>query len=729
MNIKEVLKKYYGYDSFRQGQEYIINSILEEKDFLAIMPTAAGKSICYQIPAIILEGTSIVISPLISLMKDQVDNLKQIGIDVAYINSTLSLSEYNKVISNIKVGNYKIIYVTPERFVSENFMSYFDNVNIPMIAIDEAHCVSQWGHDFRPSYVNISKVINSMKKRPIITAFTATATDRVKEDIITLLDLKDPLTITTGFDRKNLKFTIESPTNKFEYLDNYLKNCMNEPVVIYCSTRKEVDNIYEKLVKKGFLVSKYHAGMNETDKNKSQDDFINDNTQIIVATNAFGMGIDKSNIRFVIHYNMPSSMEAYYQEAGRAGRDGVNSECILLFSKKDIVTQKFLINRGESNNLANSVDEYAKLQHIIDYCNIDTCLRKYILKYFGETVEYENCNNCSTCTNSNIETDVTKEAQKILSCIARLNFKYGSNMIIDILKGSSNIKIKNLGLDKISTYGIMKEVNRNTIKDIIFYLNAKELIKSIGDEYPVIGITPKSKEVLFNSKSVIIKRKLETKLDNKQSINNKKEILDNIDMKLFEILKILRKDIATSNNIPPFIVFSDNTLLEMSSKYPISELEMLNISGVGQNKLEKYGEQFILKIKEYIKENNLEDKLKEIRKDLNLTNNNSNDMVSKKQDSSVNSNTYEETFKLYKMGKSIDEIVNLRKLSKNTIEGHYIKLYKNGEDIKFDIDETKENLIKNAIKKVGIQKLKPIKELLPDSISYFDIKYYIAKYC
>ena len=449
-NSQNLLKKFFGYDNFRPGQEEIINNILNQNDCLGIMPTGAGKSICYQIPAMILPGVTIVISPLISLMKDQVDNLNQIGIPATFINSSLSHSEYSQTINNIMHNVYKIIYVAPERLTSEAFLNLLNNLQISMFTIDEAHCVSQWGHDFRPSYREIANVIVNLKTRPVVSAFTATATNIVKEDIINLLHLQNPFTLTTGFDRANLKFSVQIPENKNKNILNFLQNQKDIPGIIYCATRKLVDSLFENLTEYGYKVSKYHGGMNESARAKSQDDFVFDRTNIMIATNAFGMGIDKSNIRYVIHYNMPKDLESYYQEAGRAGRDGDNSECILLFSRSDIVTNKFLIEQTPSEN-GHKV-EYDKLNDIIDYCNTDRCLRKYILEYFGEIPLFENCNNCSNCLTKTETTDITVDSKKILSCIKRMNERFGSGLVTDVLKGSKSSKIKAMGFDNLSTY-------------------------------------------------------------------------------------------------------------------------------------------------------------------------------------------------------------------------------------------------------------------------------------
>ncbi len=473
---KALLKKYFGYDSFRTGQEEIIKHILNGEDCLGIMPTGAGKSICYQIPAMTFDGVTIVVSPLISLMKDQVDSLNDVGIPATYINSSLSEFEYMQAIENASRGMYKIIYVAPERLINENFFNLLKVLNISMFAIDEAHCVSQWGHDFRPSYKEIANVILNLKNRPIVTAFTATATELVKEDIINSLHLSNPFIITTGFDRKNLYFAVNTVDNKKEFILDYIKQNPTQSGIIYCATRKNVENVYDFLENNGILVSKYHGGMTEKNRTQSQNDFVYDKTLVMVATNAFGMGIDKSNIRFVIHFNMPKDLESYYQEAGRSGRDGDEAKCILLFSRADIVTNRVLIEQG--NPEINHSTEYKKLNDIVDYCNTDKCLRKYILEYFGEIPLFDKCNNCSNC-NSEIElTNITVDAQKILSCIKRMHERFGVALVCDVLKGAKSAKIKNMHFDKLSTYGVMKDYSKDTIKEIISFLISENYITS-----------------------------------------------------------------------------------------------------------------------------------------------------------------------------------------------------------------------------------------------------------
>lgn len=731
-NAQDLLKKYYGYENFRPGQDEIIKHILDGEDCLGIMPTGAGKSICYQIPAMLLPGITIVISPLISLMKDQVDSLNQIGIPATYINSTLTESEHSQAIENILYNVYKIIYVAPERLSSDTFINLLNRLNISMITIDEAHCVSQWGHDFRPSYREIANVILNLKKHPIVSAFTATATQIVKDDIINLLHLSTPFTLTTGFDRTNLNFSVEIPENKKQYIFNFLKDNSENSGIIYCLTRKTVDSLYEELLDLGYNVSKYHGGMSENDRTKSQEDFTYDRVQIMIATNAFGMGIDKSNIRYVIHYNMPKDLESYYQEAGRAGRDGDNSKCILLFSRADIVTNKFLIEQSSSDS--NHKIEHDKLNDIIDYCNTDKCLRKYILEYFDEVPSFESCNNCSNCLSEIETTDITIDSKKILSCIKRMNQRFGSGLVTDVLKGTKSAKIKSLGFDKLSTYGIMNEYTKDTIKDLIYFLVTEGYIKTVGDKYPILVLDRIANDVLFNDKKVFIKRKIE-KIVAKAISSNAGENL-NYDVNLFEILRDLRMQIAQLNNIPPFIVFTDVSLKEMSTYFPTNVESMLQISGVGINKLEKYGNIFIETISKYVIENNIEiseNKKSVIQNSLHLSSisdSTSNNTMLEKSSVKVKEDTRITSLNLYKAGKSIDEISKIRGLTRQTVEGHLVKCY----ELEMDIDLSKdvnmefEELIYNAINTLGFEKLRPLKDYLPSNVSYLDINFFVIKY-
>lgn len=598
MNIKplDVLHKYYGYTSFRKGQENIITSIINKEDVLAIMPTGGGKSICYQVPALCLDGITIVISPLISLMKDQVDALKTMGVKARLINSSLSNSEYNEALEEIENDECKIIYIAPERLDSMDFVNIIRGKNISQVAIDEAHCVSQWGHDFRVSYKKIPYFINRLDKRPIVTAFTATASNEVREDIINILNLHNPAVYITGFDRENLSINIVKSSSKNKYTLDYVENHKNESGIIYASTRKEVETIYEGLLKRNYSVAKYHAGLSNEARKEHQENFINDDIKIMVATNAFGMGIDKPNIRWVLHYNMPQSIENYYQEIGRAGRDGEDSECVLLFSPGDVHTQKYLVEVGIENPDRKRV-QYKKLQQMVDLVYSNTCYRKNILNYFGE-IFLEDCNNCSNCLNEGEVVDKTLDAQKVISCIARMKRSFGATMIIDVLRGSKNKKVLDLGFDTLTTYGIMKNYSNEDLKTFINTLVSHgflDVVENIGPRgsFPTIKLNEQSLKVIRE----------EIKVEFKEDKVTKSRYVEN---ELYEMLVSLRSEIAKEEGIAPYMVFGDATLKNMASVYATNKEEMLNISGVGQIKYEKYGKRFEDIIEKYIEEKNID---------------------------------------------------------------------------------------------------------------------------
>ncbi|MCW6108906.1 DNA helicase RecQ [Clostridium sporogenes] len=700
---KNLLKKHFGYNEFRKAQEKVIESILKKEDTVAIMPTGAGKSICYQIPALIFEGVTVVISPLISLMKDQVDSLKEVGIEATYINSSLNNLEIEERIFNAREGLYKLIYIAPERLESDSFVRSLNNLNIALVAVDEAHCVSQWGHDFRPSYTKISNFIRKLSKRPIVAAFTATATETVRRDILNSLELQNPKVFVTGFDRENLSFSVIKGEDKEKFIFDYLENNMGKVGIIYTSTRKEAESLYNKINKKGYKVGVYHAGLNDEERKKTQEDFSFDNIEIIVATNAFGMGIDKSNVRFVIHHNIPKNMEAYYQEAGRAGRDGEESECILLFSPNDIRLQKYFIDESflspERKN-----NEYNKLRAMVDYCYTSKCLRSYILEYFGEEPLEEKCNNCSTCNDNREEKDITLEAQKIFSCVYRMKERFGVNMVADVLRGSKNKKLLSLDLDGLSTYGIMEEFTQKDIVALMNKLIADDYMVTTDDKFPVVRLRPKSYDVLKGKETVAIKV---SKIEKKVKADN--ELLDR--------LKQLRKAISQEESVPPFMIFPDATLKELSEYMPTKEEDLLKIKGIGERKAEVYGERFIKAITEYMDE-----------KGIDINNMDSYEGTKSNKESKIK--THVLSYNLYKEGKSIKEIADERNLKAITIQEHLFKCLSEGMEVDLDnfIKKDYERLILDTIKKVGGTKLKPVKDELPPEVDYMCIKSVWYKY-
>ena len=819
MNIKplDVLHKYYGYTSFRKGQENIITSIINKEDVLAIMPTGGGKSICYQVPALCLDGITIVISPLISLMKDQVDALKTMGVKARLINSSLSNSEYSEVLEEIENDECKIIYIAPERLDSMEFVNIIRGKNISQVAIDEAHCVSQWGHDFRVSYKKIPYFINRLDKRPIVTAFTATASNEVREDIINILNLHNPAVYITGFDRENLSINIVKSSSKNKYTLDYVENHKNESGIIYASTRKEVETIYEGLLKRNYSVAKYHAGLSNEARKEYQENFINDDIKIMVATNAFGMGIDKPNIRWVLHYNMPQSIENYYQEIGRAGRDGEDSECVLLFSPGDVHTQKYLVEVGIENPDRKRV-QYKKLQQMVDLVYSNTCYRKNILNYFGETF-LEDCNNCSNCLNEGEVVDKTLDAQKVISCIARMKRSFGATMIIDVLRGSKNKKVLDLGFDTLTTYGIMKNYSNEDLKTFINTLVSHgflDVVENIGPRgsFPTIKLNEQSLKVIRQEIKVEFKEDKVTKsryvenelyemlvslrseiakeegiapymvfgdatLKNMASVyaTNKEEMLNisgvgqikyekygkrfediiekyrsilqqkceksieekNIDKsklntvsgkttglnseyfnvttdkKLYERLREYRLSVSKLEGVLPYMILSSNTLKEISGRYPLDEEQLKDIGGIGPVKINKYGEDIINIVKEYIQENNINPKWEE-KKRLKLV----LDGDSRKND--------EIALDLLNQNKDINDVADELEISVSTVLGYVYDYIKLGNNINFDIDlkcmynENEKEMILDAINRFGDEKVSVIKKVMPDYVKYESIR-------
>ena len=598
----QVLKQYFGYSNFRSGQEDLIDAQMAGRDVLGVMPTGGGKSLCYQIPALLSDGITLVVSPLISLMKDQVAAMKKAGIPAAYINSSLSIDQIKTVYKNLVADKYKIVYIAPERLLTEGFLLTIKNIKVSIVAVDEAHCISQWGQDFRPSYLRIVEFLKLLGYRPVVSAFTATATPQVRDDIERILELKDPLRVVTGFDRPNLRFEVLKPRNKPATLLELIKNRQDKSGIVYCSTRRGVEKTCLMLQNNDILATRYHAGLSDDERRANQDNFVHDRCNVIVATNAFGMGIDKSNVAYVIHYNIPQSIEAYYQEAGRAGRDGSDAECILLYSAGDIRTAKYLIEHPVSNEAIPekqrkqiAEQELLRLDKMIGYCKTTNCLRGYILDYFGEH-HREKCTNCGNCSMVAMEKDITTQARMILSCVKRiqdyLGYSVGITSLVRVLRGSTDRRVLDLGLDTLSTYGLMKNTSRIELREMIESLEAEGYLHKNPTNETII-LTERSGDVLFRSQKVKILIHTPSKTAERRNSDF------NVDEGLFEALKTLRLRIAANENIPAYIVFSNSTLRDMASKKPTTMTEFLDVSGVGKYKAEQYGEMFLTEIKKY----------------------------------------------------------------------------------------------------------------------------------
>lgn len=609
MNQYEILKKYFGYDSFRQGQEELIEAALNGQDVLGIMPTGAGKSICYQVPALMMKGITLVISPLISLMKDQVQALNQAGVHAAYINSSLTEAQIARALQLAAELRYKIIYVAPERLETCGFLEFVRRVEqiseISMLTVDEAHCISQWGQDFRPSYLKIVQFLKTLEKRPVVSAFTATATERVKEDIVCVLGLLEPKTLVTGFDRANLYFGVETPAKKDDYVQQYVKAHERESGIIYCATRKNVEKLYEKLTAKGIPVTKYHAGLPPKERQENQEDFIYDRCPVMVATNAFGMGIDKSNVRYVLHYNMPQSLENYYQEAGRAGRDGEPSECILLYSPQDVVINRFLLDGKEPNpafqeeeNRAVRERDEERLRSMERYCRLTDCLRKYVLRYFGE-YQADNCGNCSACRQEYETEDVTEQTGKILSCVMQLRGRYGINVVAGTLCGSERAKLREYGLLECQGYGSLKNFPEAEVKQLIQFLLSEGFLETTKDKYALVRLTRQGMQQLESGMPVMMRKVKRAFAAKSTPSARRSDILNSRGLALFERLRGVRSGLAKEAGIPPYLVFSDKSLVDMCVRTPMDEGEMLKVNGVGQNKYERYGMRFLQEISDF----------------------------------------------------------------------------------------------------------------------------------
>lgn len=703
MQLESTLQQHFGYSTFRPGQKEIIETILSGGDTLGVLPTGGGKSICYQLPALMLPGLTVVISPLISLMKDQVDTLTQLGIPAAYLNSTISNEEFQEIMEQLRQGSLKLLYVAPERLDSAGFISFIKHQQISLVAIDEAHCVSQWGFDFRPSYRNINQFINQLPKRPVIASFTATATRLVQEDIVQQLALKEPQVFINSFDRPNIKFTVLEPRDRKTALSQLINR--DEAMIIYASTRKQVDQLHEELRKKGYAVSKYHAGMGQEERIQAQNDFINDQTNLVVATNAFGMGIDKTDVRKVVHYNLPKDLESYYQEAGRAGRDSLEAEAILLYHSKDIMTNKYLIAQS-SDQLAEE-----RLETMIQYANFTGCLRNHILQYFGENAT-EPCGNCSSCLGEVNIVDVSKEAQMILSCMVRMKLNFGMTMIVDVLRGSLNQRILENNFDELSTHGIMKNYSAQQIRDIISALVAHRYIGVT--EYRGLYVTAQAKSLLVGEASLAIK---ERSYQSSTSLNTQR-ISQKVDQDLFEALREVRLELAQAEGVPAYVIFSNKSLEDMASKLPENEEEFLSVEGVGPVKADKYAGQFLPVIQKFSSSK------KNKQRNIIL------EEADEFHDSGFAPASYLESVEYAEQGLTPYEIAIERGLTETTILNHLTQAAEEGNLEAFDADVpgSRKRAIKEAFQKVGTETLKLVKECLDEKITYEEIRYVLIEY-
>ncbi|MGJ9385100.1 DNA helicase RecQ [Salipaludibacillus sp. CF4.18] len=704
LEAEQLLKKHYGYDEFRKGQKEILGKVFSHKNTMGVMPTGGGKSICYQIPSLVFDGVTLVISPLISLMKDQVDELHEAGIDATFINSSLGYEEVRERIQGIQQGTYPLVYVAPERLESASFSHLLQSLPIALVAVDEAHCLSQWGHDFRPSYLRIPELIEQIASSPAVLALTATATPEVTKDICKSLSIHSDDVVQTGFARKNLSFHVMKGVDRDVYIKDYLKRNPSHSGIIYAATRKEVERLHDRLHQQGVAVGKYHGGLSTDDRRRMQEEFVYDQTQVMVATNAFGMGINKSNVRFVIHAQMPRNIESYYQEAGRAGRDGEDSACILLFSAQDIRIQQFLIDQSsmEDDRKAN---EYAKLQAMVNFCHTENCLQAYILAYFKDT-NIKPCGRCSECVDDRETVDVTKEAQMVFSCIKRMGERFGKTMVAQVLVGSANQKVKDFSFQKLTTYGLLKNRTQKDVSQFIDYLVASQYLALTSGNFPVLQLTENVVPVLKGEVNVVKKQAIQPKQIQKSD-------------PLFEKLRELRRQLAKTHEVAPYMVFSDQTLNELCSKLPETEAEMLEVKGVGQTKLDTYGKPFLTTISVYLKESPKQQAVQQTKKA---------DGIGLEKDETP---SFIKTYELYKEGRTLEEIEQLRAIKKTTVQSHLLQAADEDYDVNFDslIDVAQLPLIEEVVDRIGLEDgLKPLKDALPEEVDYFTIKAFVNDY-
>lgn len=708
LEAKKMLQTYFGYETFRPGQRETIEHVLHRKNTLAVMPTGGGKSLCYQIPGLVKHGTALVISPLISLMKDQVDALTALGIPATYINSSLSLEEQNTRLRDVMAKRYKFLYIAPERLDSPYFVDRLREMEISLVAFDEAHCISHWGHDFRPSYRNVVPILQSLQNIPVFMALTATATEEVIADIRALLEIDTNRIIRTKLERKNLAFHLVKGRDKSSYIRAFLDNHRQEAGIIYTTTRKQADSLHQQLGRAGFAVEKYHAGMEEEDRKRAQSAFIHDQATIMIATNAFGMGIDKSNVRFVIHYAMPMNIESYYQEAGRAGRDGEASDCILLFSPQDIQLQKFLIEQSELDVEAEQ-NEYRKLQAMSSYCHTQGCLTAYILEYFTGQTGHGECGRCSNCQSGLEKTDITEEAQMILSCVKRMGERFGVTMTAKVLKGSRDKKVMQFGLDKLSTYGLLSAYTEKELTERIHFLVAEQFLAMDEGKFPILKLNRQSVEVLKGKQQVWM---YTAPVPTGEAADYEET--------LFETLRELRKTIAAEQNVPPYVLFSDATLKDLCRYFPVTREEMLSIKGIGEKKYEQYGETFLQPICEFRKQH------PDIKPRVQISN---GPTVKRHHAASSDEPSHLISYGMLQNGKTVQEIANIRDITVQTIEEHLFKAFKEGRSLVWEIFFTteEEEAVLQAREQKEEPRLRDLKDALPDDYHYGKIKAVLVK--
>lgn len=709
---KKWLKEIYGFDSFRKGQEEIITGIVDGHDTLAILPTGGGKSICYQIPALMLPGTTLVISPLISLMKDQVDSLRRVGVQAAFLNSSLGAAEYREVLRNAMQGDYKLLYVAPERLDAPMFQSLSEQLHIPLIAIDEAHCVSQWGHDFRPSYRQLAGWIARMPNRPLVAAFTATATEEVADDIVNMLQLNDPRRYVTGFARPNLSLSVVSGVDKKRFLKQFLKEREEQSGIVYAATRKEVEEVCGMLQQFGIEAGKYHGGLSDTERAETQERFRFDQIRVMVATNAFGMGIDKPNVRFVMHWQMPGDLESYYQEAGRAGRDGEESDCILLFEPADMQVQRFLIEQGAGDSGRKSI-QMSKLHMMMNYSRTQRCLQQFIVDYFGET-DVQPCGKCSSCLDKSETVDRTEDAKMALSCVGRMKGRFGVTMAAKVLKGSRDKRLLEFGLDRLSTYGLMSHLPERDIADWLYWLIAEGYMRLSEGQYPTVSLTANAIPVLEDKEATTQRVRSTVRQTSDEAFSGSSP--------LFEALKQWRREAAAKEGVPPFMIFFDATLRDIANARPASVEDLLDVKGIGAAKGNKYGQAIIRIISEHAGQ--------ERSGSQSSRSQSSRSKPTARVSASGEQPSHLLSLELFNGGMSPKEIAEERGFSQVTVEGHIIRAAGEGHEVDWDriILPGQEELILGAIEKAGTEKLRPIKDELPSDVTYFAIHGVLCKH-